>query len=37
MVTKGFAYLRLSVDLKMADVRRLMAYLNTLADDAEVT
>lgn len=31
-----FAYLRLPVDLKMADVRRLTAYLNTLADDAEV-
>jgi hypothetical protein len=31
-----FAYLRLPADLKMVDVRRLTAYLNTLADDAEV-
>jgi hypothetical protein len=31
-----FAYLRLPVDLKMVDVRRLVAYLHTLPDDAEV-
>lgn len=31
-----FAYLRLPADLKMADVRRLTAYLNTLPDDAEL-
>ena len=31
-----FAYLRLPIDLKMVDVRRLTAYLSTLADDAEV-
>jgi hypothetical protein len=31
-----FAYLRLPPDLKMADVRRLTAYLNTLAEDAEI-
>jgi hypothetical protein len=31
-----FAYLRLPPDLKMADVKRLTAYLNTLADDAEL-
>jgi hypothetical protein len=31
-----FAYLRLPADLKMADVKRLTAYLNTLADDANV-
>lgn len=30
-----FAYLRLPVDLKMADVKRLTAYLGALADDGE--
>jgi|SRR5215510_7317744 len=29
-----FAYLRLPADLKMADVKRLTAYLTTLAEDA---
>jgi hypothetical protein len=29
-----FAYLRLPVDLKAADVKRLTGFLNTLADDA---
>lgn len=29
------AYLRLPMDLKMAEVRRLVSYLNTLAVDAE--
>ena len=31
-----FAFLRLPADLKMADVKRLTAYLSTLADNAEV-
>jgi len=30
-----FAYLRLPIDLKLADVRRLTAYLRTLAIDGE--
>lgn len=31
-----FAYLRLPADLRLADVKRLTAYLNTLAIDTEV-
>jgi hypothetical protein len=31
-----FAYLKLPTDLKMADVKRLTAYLNTLPDDSDI-